>query len=84
VPLWTKILGFFAALIPGLVLCAISIGLAVLFFQRFLLAHDMLLGFIAVDSVLVVLWWGWTEFPSHFRRSIYGRLQRKRKVQERN
>jgi len=56
---------------PGLSLVFISIGLVVFFFNRFLFSHDMLLGLAGIDFVLGVLWWGWTQIPFYFRKSIH-------------
>jgi len=71
VPFWAKILLVLLALIPGLIL-------VVFFFDRFLFRHDMLLGLAAVDFVLVVLWWGWTQIPVYFRKTIHRWLRRNR------
>src|SRR5439155_17274368 len=79
VPFWAKISLFLLTLIPGLILVAISVGLVVLFVNRFLFSHDMLLGLAAIDFVLGVLWWGWTEIPLYFRKSIHRMLQRQGK-----
>jgi hypothetical protein len=59
-----------------LALVVISVGLVIFFFNRFLFSHDMLLGLAAIDFVLGVLWWGWTEIPLQFRKTIHRWLQR--------
>ena len=63
-------------LVPGLVLLIISIGLVIFFFDRFLFSYDMLLGLLAIGSVLILLWWGWTQIPLYFRKTIHRWLQR--------
>ena len=78
VPFWARIVLFFLTLVPGLVLCVISIGLVVFFFNRFLFSHDMLVGLAAIDFVLGALWWGWTQIPLLFRERIHKMLQRRR------
>jgi len=76
VPFWAKILLFLLTLVPGLVLLIISIGLVIFFFDRFLFSYDMLLGLLAIGSVLILLWWGWTQIPLYFRKTIHRWLQR--------
>lgn len=76
VPPWAKILLFLLTLIPGIVVVAISVGLVAFFVDRFLFSHDMLLGLAAIDFVLGVLWWGWTEIPLQFRKHIHRWLQK--------
>jgi hypothetical protein len=68
---------FFLTLVPGLILCVISIGLVVFFFDRFLFSRDMLVGLAAIDFILGALWWGWTQIPLYFRKTIHRWLQRK-------
>src|SRR5437667_1130043 len=74
VPFWAKIVLFFVRLVSGLILAAISIGLVVFFFDRFLFSRDMVFGLVAVDSVLTVLWWEWTLIPLYFRGTVHRRL----------
>ena len=76
VPFWAKIFLFLLTLVPGLILVLISIGLVAFFVNRFLFSHDMLLGLAAIDFVLGVLWWGWTQIPLYFRKTIHRWLQR--------
>ena len=76
VPFWARILLFLLTLVPGLILCVISIGLVIFFFDRFLFSHDMLVGLAAIDCVLIALWWGWTRIPFYFRRTIHRWVQR--------
>jgi len=40
---------------------------------------DMLVGLAAIDFVLGALWWGWTQIPLYFRKSIHRWLQRQGK-----
>ena len=75
VPFWARILLFLLTLVSGLILCVISIGLVIFFFNRFLFSHDMLVGLAAIDCILVALWWGWTQIPLYFRHKIYRWLQ---------
>jgi hypothetical protein len=44
----------------------------------------MLVGLAAIDFVLGALWWGWTQIPLHFRKTIHRWLQRKEKDEKRN
>jgi len=67
---------FLLTLVPGLILCIISIGLVAFFFDRFLFSHDMLVGLAAIDFILGSLWWGWTQIPLCFRKTIHRWLQR--------
>ena len=76
VPFGARILLFLLALVPGLILCIISIGLVIFFFDRFLFSRDMLVGLAAIDFILGALWWGWTEIPLYFRKTIYRWLQK--------
>ena len=76
VPFWAQLLLFLLTLVPGLILSLISIGLVVFFFKRFLFSHDMLMGLAAIDFILGTLWWGWTQIPLYFRKTIHRWLQR--------
>src|SRR5256712_13790728 len=76
VPFWARILLVLLTLVPGLILCVISIGLVIFFFNHFLFSHDMLLGLAAIDFVLGVLWRGWTQLPVYFRKTIHRWLQK--------
>src|SRR5207253_6321912 len=76
VPLWATILPFLLMLISGLILVLISVGLVAFFVERFLFSYDMLFGLIAMGFVLVVLWWGWTQVPIFFRKTLRQFLQR--------
>jgi len=76
VPFWATLLFFIFTLVPGLILCVISIGLVAFFFDRFLFSHDMLVGLAAIGFVLCALWWGWTQIPVYFRHTIHHWLQR--------
>src|SRR6266581_8576933 len=71
VPFWARIALVLIMLIPGILLSLISIVLVIFFFYRFFLSHDMPLGLVATGSVLVVLWWGWTQIPVYFRKTIH-------------
>lgn len=79
VPFWATLLLFLLTLVPGLILCVISIGLVAFFFDRFLFSHDMVVGLAAIDFILGALWWGWTQIPLYFRKTIHRWLQRKEK-----
>src|SRR6266853_2119732 len=54
----------------------ISIGPVIFFFDRFLFSHDMLVGLAAIGFMLGALWWGWTQIPLYFRKTIHRWLQR--------
>ena len=49
----------------------------IFFFNRFLFSRDMLLGIAATGSVLGALWWGWTQIPIYFRKTIHRWLQKR-------
>src|SRR5947209_6456584 len=76
VPFWARIALFLLILIPGILLSLISIGLVIFFFTRFFLSNDMLLGLVATGFTLVALWWGWTQIPLCFGKTIHRRMQR--------
>jgi len=76
VPSWTKIVLFFLTLIPGILLSIFSIGLVLFFIHRFLFSPDMLMGLAGIDFILGTLWWGWSEIPLYYRKSIHRWLQR--------
>src|SRR6266849_5536074 len=76
VPFWANIVLFLITLILGILLSLVSIGLVVFFFTRFLFSRDMFVGLAATGFVLDALWWGWTQIPLYFRKTIHGWLQR--------
>jgi RNA polymerase subunit RPABC4/transcription elongation factor Spt4 len=77
VPFWAKIALFLLTLIPGVVVAFLSITLVAFSIQHFLVSSDMLMGLTAVDFILGILWWGWSEIPIHFRKTIHRWLQRR-------
>jgi len=84
VPFWAKILLFTLTLVPGLILCFISIGLVVFFLDRFLFSRDLVVGLATMDFILGALWWGWTQIPLYFRKTIHRWLERKERDERRN
>jgi hypothetical protein len=75
VPLWSHILLFVFTLISGFFLVAVSVGMVIFCFDRFLVSHDRLIG-LATTFVFAFLWWGWTEIPFYLRQSIRRWLRR--------
>jgi RNA polymerase subunit RPABC4/transcription elongation factor Spt4 len=76
VPFWAKVVLFLITLIPGIIVALLSIVLVTYSIRRFLAGSDMLAGLAATDFILGVLWWGWSEIPIHFRKTIRRWLQR--------
>lgn len=84
VPFWAKIVLFLLTLVPGLILSVVSIGLVLFFVRRFLFSPDMVMGLAAMDFVLGTLWWGWTQIPLYFRKTIHHWLQRRGKDEKKD
>jgi len=70
------------SLIPGLILALFSIFTIKFFIQHFLHTPDMLLALTIMQTVLSMLWWGWTEIPLVFREAIHKMLQRRSKGED--
>jgi hypothetical protein len=84
VPFWATILLFSLSLVPGLILAIFSIA-AIAFFVRHLLnTPDMLLALAILQILLGTLWWGWTQIPLFFRKTIHKMLQRRRNGEQRD
>jgi hypothetical protein len=45
------------------------------FIGHFLFTPDMVAGLAAIDFILGALWWGWSEIPLYFRKTIHRWLQ---------
>jgi len=76
VPFWAKMLLVVLTLIPGAIVSFISIVLVMVFIERFLGKQDMMMGLALIEFILGALWWGWTEIPLQFRKTIHRWLKR--------
>jgi len=83
VPLWMTLLSILVIVVSGLILGFFSL-LTITFFVRHLLkSPHALVAFAFVETVLGILWWGWTEIPRVLRGAIHKTLQRRRHGEER-
>jgi hypothetical protein len=76
VPFWAKVGLVVLTLVPGLIVAGISVALVLFFIKNFLFTPNVLMGLAAIDFILGTLWWGWSEIPLHFRKTIHRWLQR--------
>jgi hypothetical protein len=82
VPFWATFLLIALSLIPGLILALVSIFAIKFFIQHFLHTPDTLLALTIMQTVLGMLWWGWTEIPLFFREAIHKMLQRRNRGED--
>ena len=83
VSLGWRVLEYLVRVVIGVLLVYVSLALLLAAVEDLLRMPAIQNGLLALDILLVVLWWLWSKLPDWFRKAIRRSLKRKERSHER-
>ena len=78
-----RVLEYLVRVVIGVLLVYVSLALLLAAIEDLLRMPAIQNGLLALDILLVVLWWLWSKLPDWFRKAIRRSLKRKERSHER-